>query len=96
MVKAPRALKLQLGGGMNGAHALECLSSFSHAWIVFVFHLNGNQAAKSKVTPLQYRSPSAATQRSDTANGALRARPHLPHSRGSRQFEGRFLMEQGH
>ena len=44
-------LKLQLGGGLNGFHSLEGLTNFSHAWIVFVFHLNGNQAAKSKVTP---------------------------------------------
>ena len=48
-------LRLEIGGGkgsgLNGSHSLECLSSFSHAWILFVFHLNGNQATKSKVQP---------------------------------------------
>ena len=44
-------LKLKLGKGLNNSHALEGLESFSHVWIFFVFHLNGNAAAKSKVHP---------------------------------------------
>ena len=44
-------LKLQLGPGLNAAHALDGLRSFSHVWVLFVFHLNGNAAAKSKVHP---------------------------------------------
>ena len=27
------------------------LDRFSHAWLLFVFHLNGNAAAKSKIPP---------------------------------------------
>lgn len=44
-------LKLNLTKGLNAAHALEGLEAFSHVWIVFVFHLNGNAATKSKVHP---------------------------------------------
>lgn len=44
-------LKLRLAAGLNGAHSLEGLDAFSHVWLLFVFHLNGNVAAKSKVTP---------------------------------------------
>lgn len=44
-------LKLRLPKGLNAAHALEGLEAFSHVWVVFVFHLNGNAAAKSKVHP---------------------------------------------
>jgi tRNA-Thr(GGU) m(6)t(6)A37 methyltransferase TsaA len=44
-------LKLQLGAGLNAAHALEMLDHFSHVWLVFVFDRNGNAATKSKVHP---------------------------------------------
>ena len=44
-------LKLDLDRGLNAKHALEGLASFSHVWLVFVFHKNGNSAAKSKVHP---------------------------------------------
>jgi tRNA-Thr(GGU) m(6)t(6)A37 methyltransferase TsaA len=44
-------LRLKLGQGLNNSHALEGLESFSHVWLFFVFHLNGNTAAKSKVHP---------------------------------------------
>ena len=44
-------LKLQLGKGLNAAHSVEGLGAFSHVWIIFVFHLNGNVGTKSKVHP---------------------------------------------
>ena len=49
-------LQLQLGGRLNASHSLEGLENFSHAWLVWVFHLNGNAAAKSKVTPPRVES----------------------------------------
>ena len=44
-------LTLELGAGLNGPHSLEGLANFSHAWLIWIFHHNGNAAAKSKVTP---------------------------------------------
>ena len=44
-------LTLSLQGGLNAAHALEGLSAFSHVWLIFIFHKNGNVATKSKVQP---------------------------------------------
>ena len=43
------ALQLQLGSGLNASHSLDGVAAFSHVWLIFIFHLNGNQAAKSKV-----------------------------------------------
>ncbi|KAL1496230.1 hypothetical protein AB1Y20_016193 [Prymnesium parvum] len=37
--------------GLNACHALEGLGSFSHVWLLFVFHKNGGAATKSKVQP---------------------------------------------
>jgi len=42
----------RLKGGARGEHALEGLDRFSHIWILFVFHKNGQgQYSKAKVKP---------------------------------------------
>uniref|UniRef100_A0A8C4NBA1 TsaA-like domain-containing protein n=1 Tax=Eptatretus burgeri TaxID=7764 RepID=A0A8C4NBA1_EPTBU len=35
----------------NPSHAIMGLTAYSHVWIIFIFHLNENQAVKAKVRP---------------------------------------------
>lgn len=37
--------------GLNASHALEGLENFSHVWLLWIFHDNGNVATKSKIHP---------------------------------------------
>ena len=37
--------------GLNASHALEGLENFSHIWLLWIFHDNGNVATKSKIHP---------------------------------------------
>ena len=45
--------KLKILWGTNPHHTLDGLEHFTHLWVVFYFHENGNIAVKSKVRPPQ-------------------------------------------
>jgi len=52
LIKSARAsLTINKAVFNNPEHSLEDLSSFSHVWLIWVFHANGGVAVKAKVAP---------------------------------------------
>ena len=48
-------LRIELEDGLDAAQALCGLELYSHAWLLWVFHLNGHAATRAKVAPPRCR-----------------------------------------
>jgi tRNA (Thr-GGU) A37 N-methylase len=69
-----RALRLQLTCFDNPEHSVEGLAAYSHVWLLFWFHQNGNKSIRPKVPTLSAHRPIVRSSR-----GCLAAR-HCTHA----------------